>query len=107
MRTLHLGLRVSDLDRSLTFYTALGYQVVGAVPDSPIGHLVMLKLPGDDVVAVELVHDPGPGADGSGRQLSHLVVQVDSMETTLAALEARGITTEEPRSPDGSGDLWT
>ena len=29
MRTLHLGLRVADLDRSLAFYTAVGYEIVG------------------------------------------------------------------------------
>jgi len=29
MRTLHVGLRVSDLERSLAFYTAAGYTVVG------------------------------------------------------------------------------
>jgi catechol 2,3-dioxygenase-like lactoylglutathione lyase family enzyme len=29
MRTLHVGLRVSDLHRSLAFYTAVGYTAVG------------------------------------------------------------------------------
>jgi lactoylglutathione lyase len=28
---------VSDLDRSLAFYTAVGYEVVGSVPDTPLG----------------------------------------------------------------------
>ena len=46
MRTLHFGLRVTDVDRSLAFYSALGYEVVGNVPETPIGHLTMLKLPG-------------------------------------------------------------
>jgi len=27
MRTLHVGVRVADLDRSLAFYTAIGYEV--------------------------------------------------------------------------------
>ena len=27
-RTLHFGLRVTDLERSLAFYTGVGYQVV-------------------------------------------------------------------------------
>jgi catechol 2,3-dioxygenase-like lactoylglutathione lyase family enzyme len=31
MRTLHVGLRASDLERSLAFYTALGYTAVGTV----------------------------------------------------------------------------
>jgi lactoylglutathione lyase len=29
MRTLHIGLRVADLERSLAFYTTVGYEVVG------------------------------------------------------------------------------
>ena len=32
MRMLHVGLRVTDLDRSLAFYTALGYAEIGRVP---------------------------------------------------------------------------
>ena len=37
MKTLHLGLRVADIDRSTAFYTSLGYEVVGAVPETEIG----------------------------------------------------------------------
>ena len=58
MRTLHFGLRVADRDRSLAFYSALGYEVVGEVPETGIGHLTMLKLPDDELVTIELVHDP-------------------------------------------------
>ena len=57
MRTLHVGLRVSDRARSVAYYTTLGYQVVGEVPETPIGHLTMLKLPHDPFVSLELV-DP-------------------------------------------------
>ena len=39
MRTLHVGLRVSDLDRSLAFYTAVGYTVAGTVEDTAFGSL--------------------------------------------------------------------
>ena len=35
MRTLHFGLRVADPGRSLAFYTAVGYEVVGSVPEPP------------------------------------------------------------------------
>ena len=58
MRTLHFGLRVADLDRSLAFYRAVGYEVIGSVPETPLGKLVMLKLPKDDFVTIELVYDP-------------------------------------------------
>ena len=43
MRTLHVGLRVSDLDRSLAFYTAVGYTVAGTVEDTAFGSLTMLQ----------------------------------------------------------------
>ena len=45
MRTLHVGLRVSDFERSLAFYTAVGYTVVGTVDGTAFGSLTMLQLP--------------------------------------------------------------
>jgi lactoylglutathione lyase len=35
MRTLHVGLRVSNLDPSLAFYRAIGYTVTGTVEGCP------------------------------------------------------------------------
>jgi lactoylglutathione lyase len=105
MRTLHFGLRVADLDRSLAFYTAVGYRVLGAVPETPFGSLTMIQLPGDDFVTIELVHDPANPP--VGRNLNHLVVQVESMADTAATLSAGGIDVEAPSSPDGSPDFLT
>ena len=45
MRTLHIGIPVTDLERSLAFYTGLGYDVLGKVPEAEFGGLTMLKLP--------------------------------------------------------------
>ena len=106
MRTLHIGLRVADLERSLAFYTGLGYEVLGSVPETAFGSLTMLKLPRDEFVTIELVHDPGRGEVGAGG-LQHLVVQVESMRATIAELAERGIEVEPPSSPDGSADFWT
>jgi lactoylglutathione lyase len=107
MRTLHIGLRVADRERSLAFYTALGYEVVGSVPETPIGHLTMLKLPDDDFVTIELVHDPSRVEADLGTGLSHLVIKVESMDATVAALDGHGIEVETPTSPDGSDDFRT
>jgi lactoylglutathione lyase len=106
MRTLHFGLRVADLDRSLAFYTAVGYEVVGTVPETPLGRLTMLKLPGDEFVTIELVHDPA-GETDIGTGLSHFVIKVESMDETISELAARGIDTDVPTSPDGSDDFRT
>ena len=101
MRTLHAGLRVADLERSLAFYTALGYEVIGEVPNTSFGHLTMLKLPRDPYVTLELVYNGAPVDLGDG--LSHLVVQVDS----IRELDAKGVETEPPTSPDGTEDFLT
>jgi lactoylglutathione lyase len=106
MRTLHVGLRVADLQRSLAFYTGLGYEVLGEVPETEFGSLTMLKLPGDEFVTIELVHDAGRGKVDPGG-LNHVVVQVESMHDIFARLAARGIKVEPAGSPDGSEDFWT
>src|SRR6266496_4225677 len=90
MRTLHVGLRVSDLDRSLAFYTAVRYTVVGTVEGAAFGSLIMLRLPGDDFVTIELVHDPARGSVDLGTGINHLVIQVESLDETLADLAAKG-----------------
>jgi|SRR5215210_3033949 len=107
MRTLHCGLRVADLERSIAFYTAVGYEVVGHVPETGLGHLTMLKLPGDDFVTVELVHDAATGGIELGTGLSHLVIQVESLDATVTRLAAAGIEADDPVSPDGSDDFRT
>ncbi len=107
MRTLHFGLRVADLDRSLAFYTAVGYEVVGSVPETPLGQLTMLKLPRDEFVTIELVHDPTQGEVNVSTGLSHFVIKVEAMDDTISELAARGIDAEVPVSPDGSNDFRT
>lgn len=107
MRTLHFGLQVADLDRSLAFYAAVGYEVVGTVPGTAVGDLTMLKLPDDDFVTIELVS--GPSRDGApgGSGLSHFVVTVESLRATVADLVAAGLDVAAPDSPDGTDDLLT
>jgi lactoylglutathione lyase len=106
MRTLHFGLRVADLDRSIAFYIAVGYEIVGNVPETGLGHLTMLSLPGDEFVTIELVHNPSETAVDGGR-LSHFVIHVDSMDVTVTELAACGIDVEAPTSPDGPAGFRT
>lgn len=99
MRTLHVGLRVSDFERSLAFYTAVGYMVLGTVEGTAFGRLTMLRLPGDDFVTIELVHDPARGKVDLGTGINHLVIQVESLDATLADLAVKGIPAEPPGLP--------
>ena len=98
MRMLQLGLRVSDQERSLAFYTAIGYAAVGTVPGTEFGSLTMLQLPGDPFVSLELVHDPArPVVDTAA--VNHLVIQVDDLGATITDLAANGLTAEPPSEP--------
>jgi lactoylglutathione lyase len=106
MRTLHVGLLVEDLARSLEFYGSLGYEVVGTVTETELGNLTMLKLDDDDVVSLELVHKPNAGRVDP-RGLSHLVIQVEDLSGTVTRLRTGGIPVKEPSSPDNSDEFWT
>ena len=68
---------------------------------------VMLKLPGDEFVTIELVHDPAQGEASFGTGLSHFVIKVESLDTTISELAARSIGAEAPVSPDGSDEFRT
>ena len=98
MRTLQFGLKVADRETSVVFYATLGFEVIGEVPDSPIGHLTMLKLPDDEFVSLELVHDPS-GGESAAPGFSHFAIQVESLEATVARLAASGIRANAVESP--------
>ena len=95
---LHLGLRVTDLERSLAFYTAVGYAKIGGVPETEFGSLTMLQLPDDPFISLELVHDPARPVEDIGA-VNHLVVQVEDLNATIADLAIRGVTAESPTEP--------
>ena len=76
------------------------------MPETAFGSLTMLKLPGDEFVSLELVHEPTGGKVDPGG-LNHFVIQVEALHDTIARLTAQGIDAEPPKSPDGSDDFWT
>ncbi len=52
MRTLHPGLRVTNIGASLEFYSTIGHEVVGVVGGTALGDLTLIKLPGDEFAAI-------------------------------------------------------
>jgi lactoylglutathione lyase len=93
MKTLHTAYRVTDLAVSLNFYSALGYEEVGrSLSDGAT--LAMLEFPGEEVVALELVHRLTDGPVQIGIGFSPSVVQVDGLAATIAAISRCGLHTE-------------
>ena len=94
MRTLHFGLRVADLDRSL----ALSVEDDG--PGVPASEQAFLFDP--FVRGVQTLSEPGLGLG-----LTFVRETVEAMDATINELAERGIDADVPVSPDGSDDFRT
>ncbi len=120
-----LTLGVADLERSLAFYRALGFDSEGIIgTEFPGGTAAMFDLRGGLVLALygrkDLERDANATFDAPGRgefSIGHIVGSRDEVDAVLAAAQAAGATlTEEPydrpwgiysgyfRDPDGH--LW-
>lgn len=102
MKTLLTGYRVSDLQRSVRFYRAVGFREIGRAPLGDGTTLVMLNLPGDGhVVTLELVYAPAAGTIEVGNGFSHIAVQVDDLAATVDELTRKGIACGPIEHPGG------
>jgi len=79
MKTLFVAVRVTDLDHSLSSYTALGYVEVGRVVGGDGSRMVVLRFPDEPVASLELVHRPGDGPVDVGRGVDHFAIQVSAL----------------------------
>lgn len=103
MKTLFVSYRVTDLDLSLAFYSALGYIEAGQVALDDGARLVMLRFPDEPFVTLELVHRPGAERVDVGSGFDHLAIQVDMVSDTLDKLAGAGLHPEPVQFPGGSG----
>ncbi|WP_328998684.1 VOC family protein [Kribbella sp. NBC_00709] len=100
MKTVLFALRVSDLERSLAFYTAVGYVTLNTIPFDDGSSLVWLRLPDEPSVSLELVHRPADGPVEIGGFV-HFAIEVDSLAETVGRLTAAGLQPGEPELPGG------
>lgn len=100
MKSILFALRVADLDRSLEFYKAVGYEELNLVPFPDGSRLVWLKLAGETSVSLELVHRPDGGPVTTGG-FEHFAVDVGDLAATVERLRAAGLEPDDPESHDG------
>jgi len=97
MRYLHTCYRITDIDRSLRFYNALGFNEVGRIPIRDEAINVFLSLPGEEQEPrLELTYNFGVDRYDLGTGYGHIAVAVDDLDTTLGRLAERGIEPERP-----------
>jgi lactoylglutathione lyase len=99
LKTLHTAYRVTDLATSLHFHAALGYEEVGRIDIVGGASLTVLKFPGEDVVTLELVHQPADGSVDLGTRYSHIVVQVENLACTIRPPSRSGLRPEPTQRP--------
>jgi lactoylglutathione lyase len=93
MALIHTCYRVTDIDRSVTFYNALGFEEVGRLPIREEAINVFMGLPGDED-RLELTYNFGVDSYDLGTGYGHIAVSVDDIDETLARLKEQGIEPE-------------
>jgi lactoylglutathione lyase len=105
-KLLHTRMRVSDLDETIRFYTAvLGLEVIERKTSPRGSQLAFLQVPNSDEL-IELTSFPPSGPVRVQEDLVHLAFQVESLEDTMAALTAQGIKITDGPTTSSSGSRF-
>jgi lactoylglutathione lyase len=95
---LHTCYRITDIDRSVAFYRALGFEEVSRMPIRDEAINVFLNQPGDgDSPRLELTYNHGVDHYEIGTGYGHIAIGTPDLAATLAALGEQGI--EPERAP--------
>ena len=95
MELIHTCYRITDIDRSVAFYEALGFEERGRMPIRDEAINVFMGLPGDGD-RLELTYNFGVDSYELGTGYGHIAVTVDDLDGTLERLAAQGIEPEKP-----------
>jgi lactoylglutathione lyase len=92
---LHTCYRIGDIDRSVAFYEALGFEEVGRMPIRDEAINVFMGLPGDGP-RLELTYNHGVDGYELGTGYNHIAITAEDLDATLERLAAQGIEPEKP-----------
>ena len=94
MRFVHTNMRVRDIDASMRFYKALGFERRGKLQFEG-AYNVYLGVPGDGDT-LELTYNHDERTYELGTAYGHIAIGVDDLNGTLERLEEQGIEPEKP-----------
>ena len=96
MELIHTCYRITDPERSVAFYEALGLEMRRELPIRDEAVNYFLGVPGKPQPELELTHNFGVDSYELGTGYGHIALTVSSMEDTLARLADQGIHPERP-----------
>ncbi|MDX6689231.1 MAG: lactoylglutathione lyase [Solirubrobacteraceae bacterium] len=95
MRSVHTNVRVRDIDASLRFYAALGFERRGRLQFDG-AYNVYLGLPGDGDTLELTVNEGRDEPYDLGSGYGHIALAVENLDDLLARLAKDGIEPEKP-----------
>jgi lactoylglutathione lyase len=105
-KLLHTRMRVSDLDQTINFYTnVLGLEVLERKTSPRGSQLAFLRVPNSEEL-IELTSFPPSGPVKVQEDLVHLAFQVESLDETVASLNAMGVKVTDGPTQTSSGSRF-
>ena len=95
MELLHTCYRIGDIDRSIAFYEALGFEEKSRKPIRDEAINVFMGLPGDGS-RLELTYNHGVSEYDLGTGYNHIAISAGDLDETLERLTEQGIEPEKP-----------
>ena len=81
MALIHTCYRITDIDRSVAFYEALGFEEVGRLPIKDEAVNVFMNQPGDgDMPRLELTYNFGVDSYEIGTGYGHIAITTDDLD---------------------------
>ena len=97
MALIHTCYRITEIDRSVAFYNALGFEEIGRIPIGDEAVNVFMNQPGDgDSPRLELTYNFGVDQYDLGTGYGHIAITAVDLDATLGRLAAAGIEPERP-----------
>jgi lactoylglutathione lyase len=93
---IHTCYRITDPERSIAFYEALGLERRRELPIRDEAVNYFLGVPGKDQPELELTHNFGVDSYELGTGYGHIALTVEDLDSTLEQLAAQGIEPERP-----------
>ena len=95
MELVHTCYRITNPDKSVAFYEALGFEKRRELPIRDEAINIFMGLPGDGE-RLELTYNFGVDSYEPGTGYGHIAVAVDDLDATLGRLKEQGIEPERP-----------
>src|SRR3954447_4167282 len=96
MDLIHTCYRITDPERSMAFYQALGLEKRRELPIRAEAVNYFLGVPGQDSPELELTYNFGVDSYELGTAYGHVALTVEDLDGTLERLSAQGIEPEKP-----------